>query len=142
MAILNQVIEKDPTNPLPLATLAFGYSDLAHLPAPPQDAFPRAKALALKALALDSNLAESNVAMAIVNLYYEWDYKASQKYFHKALQLDSNHAAACAHYGWLLDILGRKMEAEKYMILACELDPLVSIYRAWLASWYWGEKRL
>ena len=142
LAILNQAIEKDPTNPLPLAALAFGYSDLAHLPAPPQDAFPRAKALALRALALDSNLAESNVAMAIVNLYYDWDYKAAQKYFHKALELDSNHATACAHYGWLMDILGRKMEAEKYMILACELDPLVSIYRAWLASWYWGEKRL
>ena len=142
LAILNQVIEKDPTNPLPLARLAIGYSDLAHLPSPPQDAFPRAKALALKALALDSNLVESNAAMAFVNLYYEWDYKAAQKYFLKALQLDSNHASACANYGWLLDVLGQKKEAEKYMILACELDPLVSIYRAWLASWYWGEKRL
>ncbi len=140
-AYLNQVIEKDPMNAKALAAMAIGYSDLAHLPAPPQDAFPRAKVLAKRALELDSNLVESNVAMAFVNLYYDWDYRTAEKYFLKALALDSNFAPANAHYGWMLDLLGNKTKAEKYMRLACVQDPLVPIYRVWLASWYWGEKR-
>lgn len=110
-------------------------------PTPPEDAFPRAKELATKALQLDSNLVESNVAMAYINLYYDWNYKEAEKYFNKAFRVDSNLAMARVHYGWMMDLLGHKKEAEKYMRSGCDLDPMVYWGRAWLAAWYWQEKR-
>ena len=66
---LNEAIEKDPTFALAYATLSIGYGDLAHLPSAPQDAFPRAKALAARALELDNTLVEAQTAMAECNLY-------------------------------------------------------------------------
>ena len=135
---LNQVIAIDPVNALAYATLSMGYGDLAHLPPAPQDAFPRAKVLAGKALELDETLAGAQTAMAEACLYYDWDFKTAKKYFTRALELDPNFAPAVSNYGWWLDLVNRKEEAEKHLKLACELDPFATIYRIWLAWWYWG----
>ena len=138
---LNEVIEKDPTFALAFATLAIGYGDLAHLPSSPQDAFPRAKALAARALELDNTLVEAHTAMAESNLYHDFNFKKSETAFRTAMTIDSNFAPAVSNYGWLLDLYGNKAEAERYLRKAADLDPLVPVYRAWLAWWYWIEKK-
>ena len=138
---LNEAIEKDPTFALAYATLSIGYGDLAHLPSAPQDAFPRAKALAARALELDNTLVEAHTAMAESNLYHDFNFKKSENYFRTAMSIDSNFAPAVTNYGWLLDLYGKKAEAERYLRKAADLDPLVPVYRAWLAWWYWDEKK-
>jgi adenylate cyclase len=138
---LNEVIEIDPTYAPAYATLAIGYGDLAHLPSVPQEAFPRAKVLAKKALELDKNLAEAQTAIAECSLYHDFQIKEAKEYFEAALAIDPNYAPAVSNYGWLLDLIGNKPEAEKYVKKAADLDPLAPIYRAWLAWWYWVEKR-
>jgi class 3 adenylate cyclase/TolB-like protein/Flp pilus assembly protein TadD len=139
--ILNEVIERDPTCAPAYATLSIGYGDLAHLPAAPQEAFPRAKALAKKALELNSDLAEAQTAMAECNLYHDFQIKEAKKHFELAIGINPNYAPAVSNYGWLLDLLGKKAEAEIYLRKAADLDPLAPIYRAWLGWWYWEEKR-
>ena len=57
------------------------------------------------------------------------------------MSIDSNFAPAITNYGWLLDLYGKKAEAERYLRKAADLDPLVPVYRAWLAWWYWDEKK-
>ena len=138
---LNEAIERDPTFALAYATLSIGYGDLAHLPSAPQDAFPRAKALAARALELDNTLVEAQTAMAESNLYHDFNFKKAENYFRTALSIDSNFAPAITNYGWLLDLFGKKAEAERYLRKAADLDPLVPVYRAWLAWWYWNEKK-
>ena len=138
---LNEAIEKDPTFALAYATLSIGYGDLAHLPSSPQDAFPRARALAARALELDNTLVEAQTAMAECNLYHDFNFKKSENYFRTAMAIDSNFAPAITHYGWLLDLYGKQAEAERYLRKAADLDPLVPVYRAWLAWWYWDEKK-
>ena len=137
---LNEVIEKDPTFALAYATLSIGYGDLAHLPSSPQDAFPRAKALAARALEFDNTLVEAHTAMAESNLYHDFNFKKSENAFRTAMTIDSNFAPAVSNYGWLFDLYGNKAEAERYLRKAADLDPLAPVYRAWLAWWYWVEK--
>ena len=137
LAHLQQAIEIDPANPLAYAGLAAAYSDIAHLPAPIKEAFPRARAAALRALSLDDTLASAHLAMGEVKLYYEWDLAGAEPYFQRALELDPNLARAQTHYGWYLDAVGREDETERRLKLSVELDPFFSIYTAWLGWWYW-----
>ena len=97
---LNEAIEKDPTFALAYATLSIGYGDLAHLPSAPQDAFPRAKALAARALELDNTLVEAQTAMAECNLYYDFNFRKSETYFRTAMSIDSNFAP-CGYKLWM-----------------------------------------
>jgi adenylate cyclase len=138
---LNEVIEKDPTFALAYATLSIGYGDLAHLPSAPQDAFPRARILAARALEFDNTLVEAHTAMAESNLYHDFNFRKSENFFRTAMSIDSNFAPAISNFGWLMDLYGEKAEAERYLRKAADLDPLVPVYRAWLAWWYWVERK-
>ncbi|MCJ7485843.1 MAG: serine/threonine-protein kinase, partial [Candidatus Aminicenantes bacterium] len=55
---LHQAVEIDPAEPLAYAGLAEGYVTIGHSPSPPPEAFPRAKAAAERALALDPSTVE------------------------------------------------------------------------------------
>jgi tetratricopeptide (TPR) repeat protein len=137
LAHLQQAIEIDPANALAYSGLAAAYSDFAHMPMPGLDAFPRARAAALRALSLDDTLAEAHLSMGEVKLYYEWDMAGAESYFQRALELDPNSARAHMHYGWYLDIVGRPDEAGPRMERAVELDPFYPIFTAWLGWWHW-----
>lgn len=141
LAYLNEAIENDPADALAYAGLALAYGDMGHTPAPPPQAFPKARAAALKAIALDDTLAEAHLALGEARMYYEWNPDAGLQSFLRALELNPNLAAARSHYGWYLDFAGRYEEAEAELKLAVELDPLDPLYSAWLGWWYWWTLR-
>ncbi len=61
---LHEAVENDPADPFAYAGLALGYAILGHGPGTiPQEAFPRAKVAALRALELDDTLAEAHLAL-------------------------------------------------------------------------------
>ncbi len=132
---LNQAIEKDPTNPLPYAGLALGYTLIGHEAVP--DAFQRAKAAMLKALELDENQAEAHEALAELKLYKEWDLPGAEQAFLRVLALNPNLAEAHAHYSWYQLLVGRRYEAFSEMRRAQELDPLTPLWPAWLGWQHW-----
>jgi len=134
---LQQAIEKDPTDPLPYAGLALGYSIIGHGPAPLPEAWPRARAAAVKALELDDTLAEAHAALAEVKLYYDWDWAGAERDLRRALKLNPNFADAHAQYAWYLVLLGRLDEGLAEMKRAQKLDLLQPIYTAWLGRQYW-----
>ncbi|MGH9783344.1 MAG: protein kinase domain-containing protein [Terriglobia bacterium] len=137
VAFLQQAVEKDPAEPLVYAGLALTYAEGAHmLLAPPQDAFPLAKAAALRALELDDTLAEAHTALAMYVQYYNWDWPAAEEPFRRALELNPNFAPAHRHHGWYLRALGRSEEAIGELKRARELDPLMPIFGANLAFLY------
>ena len=51
---------------------------------PPTEAFPRARAAALQALAIDPALAEARATLAYVSMYHDWDWDAAEREFRKA----------------------------------------------------------
>jgi tetratricopeptide (TPR) repeat protein len=77
----------------------------------PQVATPRANTAALRALELDSTLAEPHYALATTRTWGDWNWPAAEIAFRNALRLNPNYAEARAYYAHLLSILGRTNEA-------------------------------
>jgi serine/threonine-protein kinase len=122
---------KDPAYALAYAGLADSYAllgDWNYLP--PTEAFPKAKAAALKALERDDALAEAYTSLAFVKAQYDWDWAGAEKDFKHALQLNPNYATAHQWYSEFLTAMGRHGEALAEIKRAQELDPLSPIISA------------
>lgn len=134
--ILTEAAENDPTSALAYAGLAIGYAKLGHSPFPVDGASLRARDAAGRALAIDPNLAEAQLAMGMVKTYYEWDFEAAEAYYRKALALNPSLVDAHYHYAWLLELLGRDEEALRFGEYTKALNPLSPFYTSWLAYQY------
>jgi TolB-like protein/tRNA A-37 threonylcarbamoyl transferase component Bud32 len=136
VALLHDAVDKNPGDAAAYAGLALGYAALGHGPAAQADAWPRARAAALRAVTLDSTLAEAHAALAEVRMYYEWDWAGAERAFQRALELNPNLAMAHYHYAWYHALFGRVDEAIAEHKRAEELDPLTPGHTAWLGTLY------
>src|SRR6266480_1671488 len=105
-----RAIEKDPKFALAYSGLADVYMVLAADVAP-SEVMPKAKAAAVKALALDDALPEAHVSLGRVKAYYEWQWLAAEEEFKRAIALNPNSADAHREYGFYLTSVGRNNEA-------------------------------
>jgi tetratricopeptide (TPR) repeat protein len=133
---LNEAIAIDPADPLPYLGLALGYSVAGHTSPVAEDASGRAKGYALKALSLDSTLADAYVVLATRYLYTEWDFPATERSLRRALELNPNIPSAHYTYGWYLALLNKGDEAAEAMKRAIEIDPTDQISQGYLAWLY------
>jgi len=99
----------------------------------PREAGPKAKAAALKAVELDSTLAQAHSSLATVNCFYEWDWAGAEVEFKKAIELNPNYPDARALYSHYLMIMKRPEEAMAQIQRALELDPLNAFFQAFYA---------
>src|SRR6266487_3219258 len=100
----------------------------------PRDAFPRAKAAATKALALDDNLSEAHTSLAFILDLYDWDWESAEKEYKRAIALNPGYATAHHWYAWHLIVMGRNSEGIFELKKAESLDPLSLIISADLAD--------
>jgi TolB-like protein/DNA-binding winged helix-turn-helix (wHTH) protein/Tfp pilus assembly protein PilF len=100
----------------------------------PQDAFPKAKAAATKALALDDNLSEAHTSLAFIEDLYDWDWASAEKEYKRALALNPGYATAHHWYAWHLIVMGRTDEGIAELRKSEGLDPLSLIISADLAD--------
>jgi len=89
----------------------------------PEEAGPKVMTAFMRALELDSTLAEVHYTLAIMNTYGMWDWKSAESEFKRAIAINPNYADARAMYSHLLNFLGRPKEAMEQMELALKLDP-------------------
>ena len=95
---------------------------------PPLKIVPQAKAAALRALELDSSLAEAHCSLAFITGFCEWNWAGSEVHYLRALDLNPGYATA--HHWFAVDYLayvGRLDEALEELEIARQLDPLSSI---------------
>jgi len=83
-------IEKDRSYAPPYAGVAYAYATLADAYLPPKDTYPKAKSAAVKALELDSTIAEARAALAFILGAYERDRLSSQREFRRAMEFNPN----------------------------------------------------
>jgi tetratricopeptide (TPR) repeat protein len=132
-----QAIEKDPTYALAYAGLAEGYITFSSYRVKlAADAYPKARAAALKAIELDAALAEGHNALAAVKDNYEWKFDEAEAEWKKAIELNPNYATAHQWYGEHLLMMGRYTSALAELKRAQELDPLSLIINGVLAACY------
>lgn len=89
----------------------------------PVEAFPKAKAAALKALEIDEKLVEGHTSLGFV-CQLSWEWSAAEEALRKAIRGNPNYAQAHEIYGFYLAAVGRFDEAVEEMTRAQELDPL------------------
>ncbi len=122
---LEQAVQKDPAYALAWAGLAdtlrrsASYGLLSC-----EDAYPRARAAAEKALALDNTLVGPLVALGAVKMQYDWDWAGAERLYKQAIALSPNYGTAHHEYATYLAEVGRIGEAVAEARRAREVEPL------------------
>lgn len=90
-----QALVRDPQYAQAYVGLANSYNLLREYTLmPPEQAYPRAKAAAQRAIALDDSLSEAHSALAFVSFYWEWDVATARREYDRAIALDPRSAVA------------------------------------------------
>jgi len=117
-------LEKDPCDPLAYVGIAAVWCSRGDCGlVPPLEAFPKAKAAALKAIELDDSLAEAHMSMGMVRAA-EWNWDEAVKEYKCASELTPNSAEAHFFLADLLISRGHPEEWKAHVECALELDPL------------------
>ncbi len=118
-------IEEDPLYALAYSGLADSYILLAaYEMVRPSDVIPAARAAALRALEIDSLLAEAHVSLAWVKMEYDWDFVGARREFERAIELNPSYATAHFWYAIYFRAIGRPDDDLTERRKAEELDPL------------------
>ena len=126
-----EAIEKDPGYSLAYAGLADSYNILGYFSfLPPREAFPQAKAAAMKALEIDTTLPEAHASLGYAMLYFDWDWADAEREYKRAIELNPGYAIGHHFYANLLVALGRTQEGIAEFKRGLELDPLILIINA------------
>jgi TolB-like protein/DNA-binding winged helix-turn-helix (wHTH) protein/Flp pilus assembly protein TadD len=133
----NQAVEKDPNYAQAYAGLTDSYAlagDWKYGVLAPKEAYPKAKAAATRAIALDSTLGAAHISLAYCLDGFDWDFASAGREFKKGIELSPGYATGYEWYGWHLASLGQNGEAIAQVEKAANLDPLSLIISSDLAE--------
>lgn len=139
MGFFQRALEIDPSYAPAYAGLADSYILLSWVgqdPMPASAAYPKAKEVAERALAIDNSLAAAHASLGIVRWRYDWDWDGAEKEFKQALELNPSDATTHHWYGLFLTAMGRYQEAVPHFKQAMALDPLsllINVNAGWAA---------
>jgi eukaryotic-like serine/threonine-protein kinase len=135
ISFFRDAIESDPSFASAYAGLADSFITLAtNVPLPPNEAMPKAKAAAMRAIEIDDGLAEAWASLGAVRWWYEWDWEGAEEAYRNAIALNPNYANAHDGYAMLLSARGRFDEAVQQITRASDLDPLsliIAVHAGW-----------
>ncbi len=130
-----RAIELDPGYAPAHAGLADAHSQLArHGHVSPKEAFSLAKQAALRAVELDPGSAEAHGALAVIALYFDWQWTVAERETQRALDLNPSYEEAHHQYSHLLQTQGRPDESLTESRRALELNPLdrlLNVHLGW-----------
>src|SRR5271165_5106383 len=119
-----QAIVHDPAYAAPYVGLADTYNLLREYSAmPPQEAYPRARAAASKAVQLDPNSAEAHNSLAFATFWGFFDAATADREFRRAIELDPTLSRAHHWYATFLMEIGRNSDALAEIERARQLNP-------------------
>ena len=121
-----EAIRTDPKYALAYAGLADTYVQ-GPVGLPTEEAVPKARAAARRAIEIDDRLAEPHASLALIRFHYDWDWPGAEQEFQRAIQLNPNHANAHHAYSHFLTAMGRHAESLREAQKALDLDPLETI---------------
>ena len=125
-----EAIERDPNYAPAYAALATVYRRLSIFGRMPStEALPKAEELAMKALELDSTLAEPHAVLGGIQRSYYRNWVEAEKEYKLAIELDPNSAEVHSTYARHLGKMGRFDEAIPMMKRAQQLNPSVLGFR-------------
>jgi len=137
--LFQRAIELDPMFALPHAWLSVYYGSQAFWGnVALKEVAPKARAAAQRALALDDSLGFAHGDLAWAFWFIDWDFRAAEREFKRAFELDPGSALGRTNYALFLACRGRKEDAVREARLCLKLDPLSSLVAAWSAGALYG----
>ncbi len=129
LACLRRSLSLEPDYPDALVEHGFYHVMMAYMFSDPRNELPHARALAERALQRDPDHGEAQAAVAVMEVFLDRDWSASEISFRRALELAPASARVHELYG-LCCLLGqgRFDEALAELDRAIELDPLSALY--------------
>ena len=135
VAFFEQAIARDSTYALAYAGLADSYAVLAAIGfVEPKQAYARAKPAALRALSLDSTLAEAHTSLGFIHFNYDYDPPSARRELARAIALDPRYATGHMFYAYFYLDVSRVHDAVNEAAVARDLEPLSLITNTRLAS--------
>jgi len=89
----------------------------------PAEAYPKAKAAALRAVELAPQSAEAHTSLAYVKLYGDWDFRGAEEEFRIALQQNPKYFTALQWHAEYLSLIGRFDDAIREINRALQMAP-------------------
>lgn len=120
----NKAIELDPNYTSPYLGLSYAYSEASESHMSPNEAMPKAKFYAERALQNDETMTQAHFQLAYIQMLYEWDWAGTEKSFQRALELNPNYARLYYGYGMYLSLMNRREEALTNLERAKAMSPL------------------
>jgi serine/threonine protein kinase/tetratricopeptide (TPR) repeat protein len=130
--LFDHVLLQEPGYARAYAGIADCWCELADDWVAPDDAYPRAKAAATRALQHDAELAEAMTSLGKVLCWYEWDFPGAEQQLRRAVELNPNYTEAHWTLGSALPAVGALAEGIAEMRKAITLDPLHPHHSRWL----------
>jgi serine/threonine-protein kinase len=125
LAYYQRALERDPKFALAHAGVSEGYFLLTLYGAvAPREGVPKARSAALRALALEPNLAEALIVMGNASFWFDWDHEETRRLIERALRLKPSDPLVHSLHAFYLSSLGRHGEAIERATYATHLDPL------------------
>jgi len=131
---------QDPSFARAYAGIADVWCDLADDWVAPDDAYPRAKAAAERALQRDPGLADAMISIGKVLCWHEWRFAEGAQSLERAVALAPNNSEAQWVLGTALPLVGRLREGLEAVRRSVSLDPLRVEYAGWLARFHLYSK--
>ncbi len=129
--LFQNALLQDPGFARAYAGIADVWCDLADDWVAPDDAYPRAKSAAERALQRDPQLADAMISIGKVLCWHEWNFADGVRHVERAVALSPNNAEAHWVLGTALPLVGRLREGYESVRRALELDPLRVEYFGW-----------
>ena len=123
----HRAVDNDPNYALAYAGLADSFTLLGsgtYGAMPSTRTRVKATEMALKALDLDSTLAEAHTSLAFVKFRFDWAWREAEREFQQAIELNPRYVRAHHWYALFLAAMGRLDEAIDAIRKAKTLDPL------------------
>jgi len=108
---------------------------------PPAEAYPLARASALRALAMEADSADAIAALGAVMFLSEWNWIGAERSLQRALEINPGHTQARLLYGHLLDTQGRLDDGLAMKLMALETDPFSPSVHLAIALSCWNQRR-
>ena len=131
IAAFRRALMLDSTYAQAWAGLAQAYGFMAGFSnTPTAEAFARAKAAALRAIALDTTIALAHTSLGFIAVFHDWDWTTAKRELDLAQALDSTEPYTYLYRAWYLRSRGELEPALATMRTAQRLDPLNRIFNA------------
>lgn len=129
--LFQNALLQDPGFARAYAGIADAWCDLADDWVAPDEAYPRARAAAERALQRDPGLADAMISIGKVLCWHDWKFAEGVRHVERAVTIAPNNAEAHWVLSTALPLVGRLPEGIAAVRRALELDPLRVEYFGW-----------